>query len=149
MITRAHVKNIIFDEGGSVTILVVALLPILLLLMGLSIDIGRVLAAKAELYKANDVAAREIARQIDLERASRTGEQEQHVSTENAVAWVQENLDGLSGAKLLDVNVVNTEGFVEVESRAEVPLLFSLLANRRSSTIKVRSIGRLKKYTTG
>lgn len=128
--------------------LVVAFLPIVLLLMGLSIDAGRVLAAKAELYKASDVAARKIAEDIDVRDATETGKGVNYSTDEDARVWVDKNLNGLCGGELLDVEVVNTEVYVEVESRAEVPLLFSGLINRRSSIVEVTGIGRLKVYST-
>ncbi len=137
------------DDLGSVTVLVVAMLPVVLLLMGLSIDAGRVMAAKAELYKASDVAAREIAEEIDLLKAAESGSQINKSSDADAREWVEKNLDGLCGADLLDVKVVNTEVYVEVESRARVPMPFSALINRRSVIIKTTSIGRLKVYPAG
>ena len=136
-------------ENGSTTILVVAILPVVLLLMGLSIDAGRIMAAKAELYKASDVAAREIAEEINLADATETGLARNDAEDADAREWVGKNLDGMGGAELLDVKVVNTEVYVEVESRAKVPLLFSGLINKRSTIIKTTGIGRLKVYPTG
>lgn len=136
-------------QNGSITVLVVAVLPVVLLLMGLSIDAGRVMAAKVELYKASDVAAREIAEEIDLREASETGRGTSSTTEEDAREWVEKNLDGMCGAEVLDVKVVNTEVYVEVESQASVPLLFSVLINRHSIIIRTASIGRLKVYPTG
>lgn len=134
------------SQKGSTMVLVVAFLPIMLLLMGLSIDAGRILAAKAELYKASDVAARELAEEIDTREASETGQTTNRSTDEDAATWVEKNLDGMCGAELLNVEVVNTEAYVEVKSRAEVPLLFSGLVNRRSIIIEVTGLGRLKIY---
>ena len=136
-------------QTGSVTILVAGFLPIMLLLMGLSIDVGRVLAAKTELYKASDVAARELAEEIDVAKAAESGRQVRLTDDADARRWVEKNLDGMCGARLLDVGVVNNEVYVEVESRAEVPLLFSGFAGRRYVAINVTSIARLKVYATG
>jgi hypothetical protein len=136
-------------ERGSTTVLVVAMLPVVLLLMGLSIDAGRIMAAKSELYKASDVAARKIAEEIDMREASETGQKASVATDDDAREWVEKNLDGLSGGRLLDVNVVNNEAFVEVDSCAEIPLLFSGLISRRSTVVEVSSIGRLKPYTAG
>lgn len=141
-------KQLTRDEEGSTTVLVVAFLPIVLLLMGLSIDAGRVLAAKAELYKACDVAARKIAEEIDVRDATETGKGVNVSTDEDARIWVEKNLNGLCGGELLGVKVVNTEVYVEVESRAEVPLSFSGLTNRRFSIVKVKGIGRLQVYST-
>jgi hypothetical protein len=134
------------NESGSTTVLVVAILPVVFLLMGLSIDVGRIIAAKAELYKASDVAAREIAKEINVREASQTGQIIRGVDDADAGEWVDKNLDGLCGAELLDVKVVNSEVYVEVESRARVPLLFSGLINKRSTTIRATGLGRLKVY---
>jgi hypothetical protein len=136
-------------QGGSTTVLVVALLPVVFLLMGLSIDAGRIIAAKAELYKASDVAAREIAKEIDMREASQTGQIICGAGDADAKEWVDKNLDGLCGAELLDVKVLNSEVYVEVESRARVPLIFSGLINRRSTTISATGLGRLKVYPIG
>jgi uncharacterized membrane protein len=134
---------------GSTTVVVVAMLPVVLLLLGLSVDAGRVMAAKAELYKASDVAAREIAEEIDLTEATETGRAINGSTDADAWECVEINLDGLSGAELLDVKVLNTEVYVEVESRARVPLLFASLIKKRSTIITVSSIGRMKAYQTG
>ncbi|MFA5867813.1 MAG: Tad domain-containing protein [Actinomycetota bacterium] len=136
-------------QEGSITVLIVAIMPVVLLFMGWSIDAGRVMAAKAELYKASDVAAREVAEEIDLREAAESGSRNNYASDEDAMEWVEKNLDGLCGAELLDVKVVNTEVYVEVESRARVPLLFSALVNKRSMVIRTTSIGRIKVYPTG
>ncbi|MFH1737243.1 MAG: pilus assembly protein TadG-related protein [Actinomycetota bacterium] len=135
------------SQQGSTTVLVVALLPVFLLLMGLSIDIGRVLAAKSELYKASDLAARELARRIDVTEAAASGNQVRHIANVSAEDLVEENLDGLAGAALTSVSAVDNGTYVLVESGAEVPLPFSGIAGRKTVKIKARSAARLKPYT--
>lgn len=126
------------------TILIVAMLPVMLLLMGWSIDVGRVLAAKTELYKAGDIAAREMARRIDMEEASATGGQERELSDTAARELVDRNLDGLNGGRLGDVIVVEDGENVKVICSAEVPLLFCGLIRRKSENISATGLGRIK-----
>ena len=108
------------SQQGSTTVLVVALLPVFLLLMGLSIDIGRVLAAKSELYKASDLAVRELARRIDVTEAAASGNQVRYITDVYAEDLVEENLDGLAGAALTSVSAADNGTYVLVESEAEV-----------------------------
>ncbi len=133
-------------EEGSVTVLIIAFLPVLLLLLGLSIDIGRILAAKTELYKACDIAARETARRIDVVEASVTGNQRRGVTTEQVTAFVEENLNSDRGVRIESVDMVSTDTHVTVTCKASLPLLFSGLINRHASTITVTGMARIKPY---
>lgn len=132
------------QENGSVTILVVAMLPVLLLFMGWSIDVGRVLAAKTELYKAGDIAARKMAKRIDMEQASARGVQERELSDELALELVEVNLDGLAGGTIIDVAAVEQGANVEITASAEIPLLFCGIIGRKSQTITATGMGRIK-----
>ena len=146
---KKKVKNGCGGQGGSTTVLVVAMLPVFLLLMGLSIDIGRVLAVKTELNKASDMAARELARRIDVTEAAESGNQVRHITNVYVKDLVEENLDGLAGAALTDVSAADNGKYVLVECAAEVPLPFSGIAGRKSAKIKARSAARLKPYIAG
>ena len=132
------------DSRGSVTVLIVAVLPVLLLLMGWSIDVGRVLAVKTELYKAGDIAAREMAKRIDMEAASADGRQERELSEAKARELVENNLDGLSGAKLTDVQVIESGVNIKISCAAEVPLLFCGIIGRKSEKVSATGLGRIK-----
>lgn len=138
------IARMVCGERGQVTVLVVAFLPIFILLMGWSIDIGRVLAAKTELAKATDIAAQEVAKEIDLNTAAATGEQRYILANDNVKYWVRENLHGLNGGKLTHVGIEQDLKYVYVESEAEVPLIFSALTGKTSISIKARAIGRLR-----
>ena len=142
-------KNLNIEQGGSTTVLVVALLPVFLLLMGLSIDMGRVMAARVELSKASDLAARELARRIDVTEAAESGSQVRHITDVYTKDLVEENLDGLAGAALTYVSAADNGEYVLVVSVAEVPLPFSGIAGRKSAKITARSAARLKPYTAG
>lgn len=131
-------------ERGQGTVLIVAFLPIFILLMGWSVDIGRVLAAKTELAKATDIAAQEVAKEIDLSAAAATGEQKHVFATESAQYWVCENLHGLNGGRLTRTSVEQDLKYIYVGSEAEVPLFFSALTGKTSTSIKARAIGRLR-----
>ena len=130
-------------QSGSVTVLIVAFLPVLILVMGWSIDTARVLTAKVELYKATDLAARELAREIDLKRAAKTGEQYRTELDVKAREQVLKNLDGLVSGKIIEVEAEESSSGVRVSSSAEIPLVFSGLAGRQKTTIRVTGIGRL------
>jgi Flp pilus assembly protein TadG len=147
MLTLRQAKDVAVRETGSVTVLVVAFLPILLLMMGFSVDAGRIIAAKTELYKASDIAARELARRIDVVSASETGLQVREVTNEDAAVLIEDNLDGTCGATIEDIEVENTETHLSVTCRADVLLLFCGLINRKSATISVTGLARLKPYT--
>lgn len=132
------------EERGQVTVLVVCFLPVFILLMGWSIDIGRVLAAKTELAKATDITAQEVAKEIDLNTASVTGEQSYIIANESAEYWLRKNLHGLNGGKLTHVRIEQDSKYIYVKSEAEVPLFFSALTGKTSTSIKAQAIGRLR-----
>jgi Flp pilus assembly protein TadG len=130
-------------QSGSVTVLIVAFLPVLILVMGWSIDTARVLTAKVELYKATDLAAREVAREIDLKRAAKTGEQYRTELDVKAREQVLKNLDGLVSGKVMEIDAYESASSIRVTSSAEIPLVFSGLAGKERTTITVTGIGRL------
>lgn len=131
-------------ERGQATVLIVCVLPIFILLMGWSIDVGRVLAAKTELAKATDIAAQEVAKGIDMNVACSTGEQLNQDVGADAGWWVRENLNGLCGGVLESVGTQRGERYVRVESEARVPLLFCGLIGKRETAIKAHAFGRLR-----
>ena len=136
-------KDLPNGQSGSVTVLVIALLPVFILAMGWSVDTARVLAAKVELYKATDLAARELARELDLNKAAQSGEQDRIGLETKVKERVVKNLDGLTSGKLVNVEVEDLSSCVRVTSTAEIPLVFSGLAGREKTTIRVTGIGRL------
>ena len=131
-------------ERGQVTALVVMFLPIFILLMGWSIDVGRILAARAELGKATDIAAREVAKEIDMTRVSVSGEQERIDLSSSAEGWVRSNLQGLTGGTLNRVTLEQDTKYIYIEAEATVPLLFSVLTGKTKTAVKARGIGRLR-----
>lgn len=131
-------------ERGQVTVLVVMFLPIFILLMGWSIDIGRILAARAELGKATDIAAREVAKEIDMTRATVSGEQERIDLSSSTEGWVISNLQGLAGGTLNRVTIEQDTKYIYIEAEAAVPLLFSALTGKTKTVIKARGVGRLR-----
>lgn len=133
------------NECGSATVLVVMFLPVALLLLGWSVDAGRVMAAKVELYKATDIAAHELAKEIDVREAARTGEQVRHDLSERARDYVDHNVEGLGGGRVVDVSVEESSTYVQVTSSAEVPLFFSYLTGRDLAVIIIRGSGRLRR----
>lgn len=142
-------KKILLSEKGQTTIWMVMLLPVFILLLGWSVDVGRVLAAKAELYKACDVASHELAKEIDMGVAQKTG---RNIFTINissrASKLVKENIGNLSGGKLISVSAaayprVNPR-LVVVRARARVPLLFGQLGGLNFSEINCTSWGRIR-----
>ncbi len=145
---RSEKTYLMAAETGSVTIMVVAFLPVLLLMLGLSIDVGRILASKAELYKACDIAARETARRIDVVEASATGNQKRDVAIDEVEVFIKKNLNTARGMHVVGVTVISTKTHVMVTCRAEVPLLFSGLINRPMSTVTVTGMARVKPYVS-
>jgi hypothetical protein len=122
----------------------VVFLPIFILLMGWSIDIGRILAARAELGKATDIAAREVAKEIDMTRATISGKQERIDLSSSAEGWIKSNLQGLNGGTIDNVTLEQDEKYIYIEAEATVPLLFSALTGKTRTTIKATGIGRLR-----
>jgi uncharacterized membrane protein len=146
---RGRVLNGNVNESGSVTVLIVAFLPVVLLLMGWSIDVGRVLAAKTELYKAGDIAAREMAYRIDMQAATTDGTQNRVLDDTAARVVVEANLDGLDGGALDSVSIRDNGANVEVTCKAKIPLLFCGLIGRTSETISATGMGRIKTFVSG
>lgn len=135
----------ISDEKGQTTVLIIVLLPVIILLLGWSVDIGRVLAVRAELFKASDIAAQEVAKEIDIREAQLSGRKSWPEMEVQAEYWVNQNLENLAGGRLTQVNVKSDERFVYVDTQARIPLIFSVLAGRREAHIRARGIGRLRK----
>jgi Flp pilus assembly protein TadG len=142
-------KKVLLNEKGQTTIWMVMLLPVFILLLGWSVDVGRILAAKAELYKACDIASHELAKEIDIGIAQNTG---RNIFTINinsrASKLVRKNIGNLSGGKLISVSAtayprVNPR-LVMVRAKARVPLLFSQLAGLNFSEINCTGLGRIR-----
>ncbi len=129
------------NEKGNTTVLMVVLMPVFILFMGWSIDVGRVISAKVELYKATDIAARELAKDIDMSEASESGRQVRLDMKQKARDYIDKNTEGLCGGKVVAVQV---RGDVRIVCRAEIPLYFSL-GKIKTTRIKVQSLGRLRK----
>ncbi len=142
-------KKVLLSEEGQTTIWVVMFLPVFILLLGWSVDVGRVLAAKAELYKACDIASHELAKEIDIGIAQNTG---RNIFTINissrASELVRKNIGNLSGGKLISVSATANPQvdprLVVVRAKARVPLFFSQLAGFNLTEINCTGLGRIR-----
>ncbi len=142
-------KKVVLSEEGQTTIWVVMFLPVFILLLGWSVDVGRVLAAKAELYKACDIASHELAKEIDIGIAQNTG---RNIFTINissrASELVRKNIGNLSGGKLISVSATANPQvdprLVVVRAKARVPLFFSQLAGFNLTEINCTGLGRIR-----
>lgn len=112
-------------------------------MLGWSLDTARVLAAKVELYKATDLAARELAREIDIAKATSAGQIDRAALEANAGEQVRNNLNSLGSGEVTDIQVEELSSTVIVTSTAEIPLVFSSLAGLKRTTIRVKGLGRL------
>ena len=86
---------------------------------------------------------------VDVVAASASGSQERAIENEEVAAFVDENMNAARGTRIVSVIVANTETHVTVTCQAEVPLLFSGLINRHTSTITVTGMARIKPYVAG
>ncbi|PZN07864.1 MAG: hypothetical protein DIU69_10965 [Bacillota bacterium] len=101
------------SQSGSVAVWFVLVLPVVLLALGLSLDVARIVVARAQAQAAADLAGLAAAQELDLERLSRGEPWLRPVEAERvARSWIADNLrlglgEQLAGAAETRVVVVN------------------------------------------
>lgn len=139
-------------ENGQVTVLIIYMFPIFILFVGWSLDIGRILAAKGELYKACDIAAHEVAKEVNNDIANSGGQTYLLPERQTSAAWwVQQNISGLCGGTLTGVMISGDKSVnprvITVEATADIPMLFIQMIGIRHTTIKCTGKGRTRGFS--
>jgi Flp pilus assembly protein TadG len=125
-VQRNLVRPLLSGQHGQVIVWVAVMLPLLLSIIGLTIDGGLVFSARRELQNAADSAARAGAMQVD-ERAYRESGGERVVLDEGAARRVAAEYLGSTGAGL-DARITTESQRVVVQVSREVPTSFMRLA---------------------
>ena len=141
----------VIEEKGSVFLAVAVLVPILILLLGFTIDIGRAFVYKEELNKACLVASGEAIKFIDIEAAqtegnNRLSEGYAHVIEDFFYSNIADSNDIC--IKRLQHNITGGSGnpcFIEVICEADINCMFLKIVGIDNIRIHSDGKGRLRR----
>ena len=139
------------SQKGSVLIVSAILLPILLMMAGMVIDLGRSFAYKSELNKACMAAAEEASKTIDLEKAQQSGQN----YLENDFYYIARDYffanykqKGSQELEILHISVSPSRDepeFIEVACKGNSSCFFLRLIGIEDITVNSKALGRLRR----
>lgn len=138
------------QEKGQVFIWLAVALPVFLVMAGWALDMGRALVFKAELTKACDIAASEVAKQISLEEAERTGSTKMVEDLSGRInAHIGANISATYGATITKIEYSISGGpgdprYIHVQATARIPLLFMKVLGVHEGTVHAQGWGRIR-----
>lgn len=138
------------QEKGQIFIWLAVALPVFLVMAGWALDMGRALVFKAELTKACDVAASEVAKRISLEEAERTGNTKIVEDLSGRInAHIGANISATYGATITKIEYSISGGpgdprYIHVQVTARIPLLFMKVFNVQEGTVHAQGWGRIR-----
>jgi len=143
-------KGILKISSGSVLIMAALLMPVIILLTGMIVDIGRAFAFKAELNRACMVASEEATKQINMEIAQKQGENELKQDFDQVIIeYFNKNIYSRKSYSIdkLDYDVIggiSDPKYIRVTAQASVACFFLKLIGINNIEIHSDACGRLR-----
>ncbi|MBN1298933.1 MAG: Tad domain-containing protein [Actinobacteria bacterium] len=140
-----------FKENGNVLLMSAILMPVIFMLAGMVIDIGRAFVYKEEISRACMIAAEEAAKEINIDAAQAYGSAILKNDYSNIInIYFYKNLKQNNICKIenLDFAVndsISNPKYIRVISKASVKCFFLKMAGIENIIINSEGCGRLKK----
>jgi len=140
-----------YSEKGSLLVSMAVIIPILILLIGFIVDIGRALAIKSDLNQACMVASEEAVKCINIDKASEDGAVILSDNyEETAMEYFKNNLEVNNSLEITYIGCevsdsIDNPKYITVSSRAKMKCHFLKIVNMNTIEINSFANGRIRR----